>query len=208
MTMIKKSKVKVETDSPLPLKVILDKLNAMESRMKDNFNNLHTEVSTLRCELMQEMEGVKCSIKEMEKSLENAWATIEDVQEDFKTHKDSKRTHQEMLDCQSWEIKLLEEELAKSQAKTALLKTSEQRTQESLVNLEDYTRRENLRFMNIPEEADENCSDIVYNIIENELKINPQDIRSHAVYRVGKLPLRNSDNNSSLRPRPSLQGSP
>ena len=43
----------VETDSPLPLKVILDKLNAMESRMEDNFTNLHTEVSTLRCELMQ-----------------------------------------------------------------------------------------------------------------------------------------------------------
>ena len=55
--------------------------------------------------------------------------------------------------------------------------------------------------MNIPEEADENCSDIVYNIIENELKINPQDIRFHAVHRFGKPPSRNSDNNSSPRPR-------
>ena len=107
----------VETDSPLPLKVILDKLNVMESRMEDNFTNLHTELSTLRCELMQEMEGVKCSIKEIEKSLENAWTTIKDVQEDFKTHKDPKRTHQEMLDCQSQEIKLLKE-LAKSQPET------------------------------------------------------------------------------------------
>ena len=78
----------VDTDSPLPLKVILDKLSAKESRMEDNFNNLHTEVSTLRCELMQEMERVKCTIKEIEKSLENALATMEDVQEDFKTHKD------------------------------------------------------------------------------------------------------------------------
>ena len=63
----------VDTDSPLSLKVILDKLSAIESRMEDNFNSLHTEVSTLRCELMQEM-GVKCTIKEIEKSLENAWA--------------------------------------------------------------------------------------------------------------------------------------
>lgn len=62
----------VETDSPLSLRLILDKLNTIESRMEDNFTNLHTEVSTLRCELMQEMEGVKCSIKEIEKSLENA----------------------------------------------------------------------------------------------------------------------------------------
>ena len=60
---------------------------------------------------------------------------------------------------------------------------------------------------NIPEEADENCSDIVYNVIENELKINPQDIRFHAVHRVGKLPLRSNDN-SWPRPRASLQGSP
>ena len=169
--------------------------------MEDNFNNLHTEVSTLRCEFMQEMEGVKCTIKEIEKSLENAWATIEDVQEDFKTHKDSKKTHQEMRDRQSREIKLLKEELAKSQAETALLKTSQQRTQESLSTLEDYTRRENVRLMNIPEEADENCSDIVYNIIANELTIDPQDIRFHAVHRVGKPPSRNSDNNSSPRPR-------
>ena len=55
--------------------------------------------------------------------------------------------------------------------------------------------------MNIPEEADENCSDIVYNIIENELKINPQDIRFHAVHRVGKSPSRNSEKNTSPRPR-------
>ena len=158
---------------------------------------------------MQEMEGVKCTIKEIEKSLENAWATIEDVQEDFKIHNDSKRTHQEMLDRQSREIKLLKEELAKSQAETALLKTSQQRTQEILVALEYYTRRENLRFMNIPEEADEKCSNIVYNIIENELKIDPQDIRFHAVHRVGKPPSRNSDNNCLGRAlAPSLQGSP
>ena len=196
---LKRMDNEVDTDSPLSLKVTLDKLSAIASRMEDNFHNLLTEVSTLRCELMQEMKGVKCTIKEIEKSLENAWATIEDVQEDFKTHKDSKRTHQEMLERQSREIKLLKEELAKSQAETALLKTSQQRTQESLVALEDYTRRENLRFMNIPEEADENCSDIVYNIIENELKIDPQDIRFHAVHRVGKPPSRNSDNNTSPR---------
>ena len=75
------------------------------------------------------MEGIKCSIKEIEKSLENAWATIEDLHQEFKTHKESKRAHQEMLDhCQLREVKLLKEELAKSQAETALLKTSEQRT--------------------------------------------------------------------------------
>ena len=50
--------------------------------------------------------------------------------------------------------------------------------EEKLTTLEDYTRRENLRFLNIPEEEeDENCVDIIYDIIENELKINTEDIR-------------------------------
>ena len=38
--------------------------------------------------------------------------------------------------------------------------------QEKVTALETYSRRENLRIMNIPEEPDENCSDIVYDIIQ------------------------------------------
>jgi len=37
--------------------------------------------------------------------------------------------------------------------------------QEKVTALETYFRRENLRIMNIPEEPDEDCSDIVYDII-------------------------------------------
>ena len=41
--------------------------------------------------------------------------------------------------------------------------------------------------MNIPERQGENCCDIVvYDLIENELKINTQDIRFHAFHRVGE----------------------
>ena len=57
---------------------------------------------------------------------------------------------------------------------------------EALVALENYTRRENLRFMNIPESRGENCQDIIYDVLENDLKMNIQDIRFHAVHRVGK----------------------
>lgn len=58
--------------------------------------------------------------------------------------------------------------------------------------------------MNIPENTDENCADIVNDIIENELKINSQDIRFHAVHRVGKLTSRNSENITSTFPRPII----
>ena len=46
-------------------------------------------------------------------------------------------------------------------------------------------RRENLRFMNVPERKDENCMDVVYAIIENDMNINVEDIHFHAVHRVG-----------------------
>ena len=56
--------------------------------------------------------------------------------------------------------------------------------------------------MNIPERQGENCCDIVNDIIGNELKIRTQDIRFHAVHRVGKPAAKNDDN--STRPMPII----
>ena len=58
--------------------------------------------------------------------------------------------------------------------------------------------------MNMPERQGESCCDIVYDLIENELKISTQDIRFHAVHRVGKPAAQNVDNSTSTRPRPSF----
>ena len=52
--------------------------------------------------------------------------------------------------------------------------------------------------MNVPECNDENCMDIVHDIIENEMDINVEDIHFHAVHRVGKL--RSEDAKSFTRP--------
>lgn len=62
--------------------------------------------------------------------------------------------------------------MAKIREENKQLKPSVKETQEKLIALENYTRRENLRFMNIPEEKGENCWNIVFDIIENDLKIN------------------------------------
>ena len=40
--------------------------------------------------------------------------------------------------------------------------------------------------MNIPEKKDENCFDVIYDIIENELCIDSENILCHAVHRIGK----------------------
>ena len=40
--------------------------------------------------------------------------------------------------------------------------------------------------MNIPEEKGENFASIVYDIIENKLNIEVENLQSHAIHRVGK----------------------
>ena len=81
------------------------------------------------------------------------------------------------------------------------MKTRLLEEQEKIIALENYSRRENLRFMNVPECKDENCIDVVYDMIENEMNINVEDIHFHAVHRVGKP--RSEDASKSI-PRPII----
>ena len=57
---------------------------------------------------------------------------------------------------------------------------------ENNITLEQYTRRENLRFNNIQEEEHEDSKVVVYNILEKELGVDVSNIRFHAVHRIGK----------------------
>ena len=169
--------------------------------MEDNFSNLHTQISELTCEFKHEINVVKSTLNELEKSVNQAWASIEDLQQESKALKDSKSSHQKMMDEQTEEIQGLKADLKKLQAENEKLKPALKEAQENLVALENYTRRENLRFMNIPESRGENCQDIIYDVLENDLKINVDDIRFHAVHRVGK-----PQNNGATpaRPRPII----
>ena len=57
---------------------------------------------------------------------------------------------------------------------------------ENNIALENYTCRENLKFMNLPEDRGEYCKGMIINLIQNDLKIDVTNIRFHAVHRVGK----------------------
>ena len=186
----------------ISLQQLLDKLNSMESRMEDNFTNLHSQIAQLTHEFKEDINGVKTLLKEFEKSLDSAWISIEDLQQESKALKDSKRSHQKMLDEQATEILQLKADLIQVKAENNKLTPSLKEAQDNLIALENYTRRENLRFMNIPESKDENCTDTVYDIIENDLSINPENIRFHAVHRVGKP--HTPDDGSTPRPRPII----
>ena len=130
--------------------------------------------------------GVKSTLNALEKSMNDAWTSIEDLQQESKNLKDSKTTHQNMMDEHVTEIQSLKAALIKIQAQNEKLKPALKEAQENLIALENYTRRENLRYMNIPENRGENYQDIIYDALENDLKMNEEGIRFHAVHRVGK----------------------
>ena len=62
--------------------------NLHRIKNEDNFSQVHSQMSELRCEFKEQIDGVKVNIKEIEKSLEHVWAVIEDVQQEAKTNKD------------------------------------------------------------------------------------------------------------------------
>ena len=83
------------------------------------------------------------------------------------------------------------------------MKTKLSEEQEKIIAHETYSRRENLRFMNIQERENENCMDTIYDIIENELNIDVENLQFHAVHRVGKV--RSSEGETSKTyPRPII----
>ena len=121
-----------------------------------------------------------------------------------KNHNDYKKTCQQSLDSHRQELDLLKVNLKKvdsQQAEIENLKTRLLEEQEKIIALETYSRRENLRFMNVPERNDENCMDVVYDIIENDADINVEDIHFHAAHRVGKP---RSEDASNSFPRPII----
>jgi len=55
--------------------------------------------------------------------------------------------------------------------------------------------------MNVPECKDENWMDVVYDMLEKDMKINVEDIHFHAVHRVEKP---RSEDASKSTPRPII----
>ena len=97
--------------------------------------------------MKQELDGVKKSLRDIEKSLEAAWDSINDIQEETKTHNDYKKTCQQSLDSHRQELDLLKVNLKKvdsQQAEIENLKTRLLEEQEKIIALENYSRRENL----------------------------------------------------------------
>ena len=128
----------------------------------------------------------------------------EDLQYELKIHAEYRKKHKESLEKHLEDngvSQCAKAKIALQESQINLLNTKLSEEQEKIIALENYSRRENLRFMNILEQQHENCTDTVYDIVENGLNINSQNIYFHAVHRVGKP---RSPEDSHHHPRPII----
>ena len=132
----------------------------------EKLSKIHEDIKTLKEELKGEIQAVKSELSEATKSLSAVWEEVQSL-------KQKNKDLQDQCDSTTRENNKLNEEI--STLKNRLIK------------LEDYSRRESLRFYNIPEnpeESNEECSRKVMEVL-TELGAVPENIMFHAIHRTG-----------------------
>ena len=98
------------------LERIMEKLSYLDKRIEEHFGGLKSDISILRHELKEEIEGVKSTLTGVEKSLESSWTVIANLQAESKSLVDFKETYQSSLDN-------VKSELAVASSKNVKLET-------------------------------------------------------------------------------------
>ena len=145
-------------------------IDALTKAMEAGFVSLRAELEKLRQEFKNEMYGMKEELKSLKKSSSFTQSEVDTLKER------SEKSLKEMKDGL--------EQLNKTAAD---LEEKLKAAVENNIKLEQYTRRENLRFNNIREEEGEDCKSLIYEVIRNEMGIDACEIKFHAVHRVGKI---------------------
>lgn len=82
--------------------------------------------------------------------------------------------------------KLLSLSLASQAKEIDTLPAQLKKEKEKVLHLEEYSRRENLIFRNIPECPSENCRELIFNIMTKETGVETSQMHCHAIHRMGK----------------------
>ena len=83
-----------------------------------------------------------------------------------------------------------EDEMQELRALLTKTKAELKEERDKVIELEDYTRHENLKFHNIPESEEEGVNhspkQVILCILQRKLQMDTAQIRFHAVHRIGK----------------------
>ena len=166
---------------------IIEKLVSIQERIENGFTKINEEIAALKHDLKDDIKAVREELNEATKSLNAAWEEVSSLQE-------KNRILQQQLDSTAEENVKLKEDFEALKVR--------------IVKQEDYSRRENLRFYNIPESAQETNEECVQKVKQVLSDLGaPPDVKFHAIHRTGKPNTNSGDSSTSSgepRPRPIL----
>ena len=167
---------------------IIEKLVSIQERIENGFTKINEEIVTLKFELKNDIKSVREELNEATKSLNAAWEEVGSLQE---------------------KNKILQQQLDSTAEENVKLKEEFEALKVRIVKQEDYSRRENLRFYNIPESAQETNEDCVQKVKQVLSDLGaPPDIKFHAIHRTGKPNINygasSATSEGEPRPRPIL----
>ena len=143
------------TSRPDNLQLLKDSIDCLKKVVSEGFAKLHEDMDKLRHEFKEDLDVVKGTIKDVEESLSS---TQEDVESLKEAVKNTSETSAYNIEAMNKRILDLEKQLK--------LET------ERNTKLEQYTRRENLRFNNIKEMEKEDCKAMIYDILQRDLELD------------------------------------
>jgi septal ring factor EnvC (AmiA/AmiB activator) len=155
------------------------KLDAIIKQMKplELLPGIQKEITQIRTEV----DTTKTEIHQMNSSFQDMKKSIEYTQEEVKDLAKTAETLESRVQDAETQIELLEG-----------LKMQNKQLLDKITSLEDYSRRDNMIFDGVDHTPNENCTDLIYDILINKLKIpNAREsirlVRSHRL-KAGRHP--------------------
>ena len=148
-----------------------------DTMILEKLSSIHVDIKASKEELKSEIQAVKSELSEVTKSLNAVWEEVQSL-------KQKNKDLQDQCDTTRENSKLNEE-----------ISTLKNR----LIKLEDYSRRENLHFYNIPENPGESSVECLRKVIDvlSEFGTDPENIMFHAIHQTGN-PNNTGSSNSAV----------
>ena len=161
---------------------IIEKLVSIQERIENGFTKVNEEITALKYELKGDIKAVREELNEATKSLNAAWEEVSSLQE---------------------KNRILQQQLDNTAEENVKLKEDFEALRIRIVKQDDYSRRENLRFYNIPENVQETNEECVQKVKQVLADLGaPSDVKFHAIHRTGKPNINHEASSTSGEPRP------
>ena len=177
---LKSSKMAEVTEaSDVTLRDIFMQLNGIKRDFDSSFGDLRQDIQTTRIELQRDIKIIRDEVDEFKKSLENVWAAVDDDKEKIALHA---------------------QEIASLKSACATLKDEVNLQRQKNLQLERYTRRENIRLLYLEEKDEEDTEELFIRCL-TEMNVYDPQMSFHAVHRVGQQRKRKGGPNVTQAPR-------